>query len=249
MQRVAITYGPRRGWVYVRALCGADEDSVDGTDTASAIALIDRVLVRVPGAVYGPGDAHALVAADRDRVLAAIYVREVGSKVTSSPVCASCKAAFDIDFDLSAIVGALVPEAAAPMRAGDGSYTTAAGTRFQLPTGEDELCAASSPSPRDELAARCHLGGPLDVEALAAAMEAAAPLVDIELDTSCAECGHPQSLHFDVQSFLLGWLVAERRQRMFEQHLLARSLRWSLTEILSLTRTQRRFHAELADRG
>jgi hypothetical protein len=247
LQRVAITYSARPGWAYVRTLCGSDEDSVDGTDTASTIALIDRLLVRVPGAAYGPGDAHLLVAADRDRVLAAVYMREAGRKVSSLPTCTACKQRFEIDFDLSTIVAALVPAVDAPHRASDGTFVTATGMQFRLPTGEEELLAAAHFSPREQLISRCHISGPVD-ESLADAMEAAAPLVDVELEATCAECGHTQALQFDIQSYFLGWLLAERRQRLFEQHLLARTLRWSLTEILSLTRAQRRLHAELADR-
>jgi hypothetical protein len=234
--------------VYLRPLCGADEDSVDGTDTASAIALLDRLLTAVPGASCGPGDAATLVAADRDRLLAAVYIREAGRRVTSSPQCAACNAKFDLEVDLSAIVRALVPDRGAPQRMSDGSYVAASGTRFRLPTGADELLASGSSAPREDLIGRCHLDGPLDAIELAGAMEQAAPLIDIELESTCPECGHAQSLRFDIQTFLLGWLIAERRQRLFEQHLLARTLRWSLTEIQSLTRAQRRMHAELADR-
>jgi len=248
MHRVAITCGVQPGWVYVRALCGADEESVEGTGTASAIAFLDRLLVAVAGSALGPGQAAELAAADRDRLLAAVYQRELGKRVTSSPACGACGARFDLDFDLAAMLGSLAPDHAGLQRLDDGSFATADGTRFRLPSGADELCAAAAPSPVDALLARCHLGGPSGPETIAAAMERAAPLVDLELDARCPACGTSQAMRFDIQSYFLGSLLAERRQRAAEVHRLARTLGWSLTEILSLTRAQRRLHAELADR-
>lgn len=229
MQRVAMIGG---GFVYLRELRGDDEDFVASTETASAIALVDRLLVAVPGTVHGPGDARRMTAADRDRVLAAVYQRDIASHVRSTPTCDACGKHFDLDVELSAIVRSLEPD-----------RTALAGLGCRLPTGEDELLAAADASPTEALAARCGVG-PGDM----AAIERAAPLIDLELEAACPECGKVHLLHFDIQTFLLGSLIAERRRRTIEVHHLARSLRWSLTEILSLTRTQRRLHADLADR-
>jgi len=249
MQRVPVTYCARPGWVYVRCLRGDDEESVDSTDTLSAIALLDRLLVDAPGAVVGPGAARALPAADRDRVLAALYLREIGGRVESSPVCPVCRTAFDLDFALGALLAAIDAERAAVARDPEGAYALADGTRFRLPSGADELIAAGEPAPAEALLAHCRLSGPGGAAEIAAAMQQVAPLVEAELDARCPSCGHAHAVRFDIQSFLLGLLIAERRKRIGDVHRLARSFGWSLTEILSLSRAQRRVHVELVDRA
>ncbi|HTJ46401.1 MAG TPA: hypothetical protein VL463_30055 [Kofleriaceae bacterium] len=249
MHRVPLTSGARAGWVYVRALRGDDEESIEATDTASAVAFVDRLLAAVPGAAAAPGDARRLTAADRDRVLAAIYLVEVSARVRSSPVCPSCGARFDLDFALAELVAELRPDHSSLRAEADGSFTAEDGTRFRIPNGDDELASVGEPSPSDALAARCHLGGPSSPAALAALMERAAPLIDVELDAVCPDCGHRHAIRFDIQSFLLGSLIAERKQRAAEVQALARSFGWSLTEILAMTRRQRRLHVELAERA
>jgi hypothetical protein len=247
MQRVAVKFGARPGWAYVRGLRGDDEESVEGTETLSAIALLDRLLIDAPGAVARPGQAAELTAADRDRVLAAIYLREIGARVLSSPSCPSCGARFDLEFDLSALIESLA--AAPPHRDATGAYVARDGTRFRLPSGTDELCAAVEADPASALCARCRIDGPGDADALSAAMEEVAPLIEAELDAACPECAARHAVRFDIQSFLLGVLIAERRARTGDVHRLARAFGWSLTEILSLSRSQRRVHLELVDRA
>jgi hypothetical protein len=83
---------------------------------------------------------------------------------------------------------------------------------------------------------------------VADALERIAPLLDVELDATCPECGHVHAVRFDVQRFFLGRLVAERAQRAAEIHRLARGYGWSLSEILSLPRARRRDYVELVER-
>jgi hypothetical protein len=248
MHRVATTCGARPGWVYVRALRGDDEESVDAVDTAQAIALVDRLLVPVPGAAHGPGDARRMTPADRDRVLATVYVRELGARVRATPACPACEKTFDLDFQLDALLASLAPDRGELRVETDGSFSLPDGTRFRLPCGDDELASISEARPAEALLARCHLGGPTAPDALAAVMERAAPLVEAELATTCPECGHRHAVRFELQAFFLGTLLAERRQRVAEVQQLARAFGWSLTEILSMTRAQRRMHVAMADR-
>lgn len=78
------------------------------------------------------------------------------------------------------------------------------------------------------------------LEAASDALQAAAPIIDLELAASCADCGHQQTAHFDLQSFLLQRLINERENLLAEVHLLASAYGWSLSEILSLARSTRR---------
>ena len=74
-----------------------------------------------------------------------------------------------------------------------------------------------------------------------------APIMDIELAASCAECGHVHTVEFDIQSYLLGALLGERRRLMREVHRIAAFYGWSLDEILSLERTERRQLVDLIE--
>lgn len=233
MQRVAMIGG---GFVYLRELRGEDEDYVTSTETASAIALVDRLLVAIPGVAHRPGEACRMTAADRDRVLAAVYERDIARHIRSTPMCEKCGKPFDLDIELSAIVRSLEPDRVA-----------LASLQCRLPTGEDELLAAAEAAPEEALAVRCGVAAS-DAATTMATIERAAPLIDLELEAACPDCKNVHLLHFDIQTFLLGSLIAERRRRTIEVHQLARTLGWSLTEILSLSRSQRRLHAELADR-
>ena len=134
MRRVAIRYGSRLGWAYLRELRGIDEESVEGTETDVAIALLDRLLLPVVGAAVAPGGAGALCAADRDRLLAAIYLRAIGRRIAANARCAACAQPFDLDFDLADLVASLDQAAVIGWRTADGGFETPDGLRFRLPT-------------------------------------------------------------------------------------------------------------------
>jgi hypothetical protein len=246
MRRVSLRYGSRAGWAYLRELRGDDEESVFGTETVSAIALLDRLLVAVPGAAIGPGEAGELCAADRDRLLAAIYRAELGPRITASPRCAACDEPYDLEFELDELV-ATVDASPGDQRAEAGMVRVDDGVA-RVPTGLDELEASHADDPGAVLAARCTVSGPIEPERLAAALAEAAPLLDLELDAVCPSCGHAAQLAFDIQDYLLGTLVEERARRAGEVHRLARSYGWSLTEIQSLPRARRKVFVDLAER-
>lgn len=248
MQRIAITYGARTGFLCLRELRGADEEAIRDVDTWSAIGLVDRLLVDAPGVAVRPGEAAALTAADRDRVLAALHARELGDRIASTATCPACDARFDLDFHLSALLDGLVPDRAGVIADDAGGFTLADGTRFRVPTGQDELEAAAAPAPGEALIRRCRLAGDGDPAEVAEALERIAPLLDLELDAACPECGHVHAVRFDMQRFLLGRLLAESQQRTAEIHRLARGYGWSLSEILSLPRARRREHVDLIER-
>jgi hypothetical protein len=247
MRRVPIRYGPRAGWAYLRELRGSDEEAVDGTDTDVAIALLDRLLLSVPGAALGPGDAATLCAADRDRLLAAVHLRSIGSRIASSPTCGGCGARFDLEFDLATMVAEL-DAGAAPWRRPDGTYETPGGLRFRLPTGADELAAAGSADAERRIAEGCVLAGEADPATVGGAMESVAPLVDVELAATCPACGREQPLRFDIQSYLLARLLSEHATRAREIHALAVAYRWGLDEILALPRARRATFLDFLER-
>jgi hypothetical protein len=249
--KLSLDYGRRPGWVSLRELRGADEEMVEATDSASAIALLDRVLLAEPGVTLGPGQAVELVVPDRDRLLAAVYVRSFGLQVESTVCCRCCERRFDLDFSLQDLLHTL-RNVSRPPSADDGLFALPDGRRFRLPTGVDEQAVAPLPPEEQEptLLARCLVdnGAAVDADALARGMRLAAPLLDLDVDARCPECGESQTVRFDMQHYLLARILEERRLRAWEFHRLARAYGWSRTEILDVPRSRRRLHVDLIER-
>lgn len=239
--------------VRLRELTGFDEQSISGVDTATAINLLDRLLVRAPGSSAEEFNAAKLTASQRDRLLAAVYERNFGPRIESTLRCTLCGELFDLTFSLENLLAALSASASssfADVRP-DGTFSFPNGVRFRLPTGEDEMAVAGL-SPEDaerELLERCVIEPEniVDLEAVQQAMEEVAPILDLDLDAQCPECGGKQSVHFDVQFYLLRALEQERKQMAREVHRLAIAYGWSLNEILGLFRSQRRAFVELIE--
>lgn len=228
----------RRSTAYVRRLTGLDEQAVGSSDTLAAVELIDRVCVCVGEDALAPGQAIDLTAHDRDRILAALYSDTYGPEVQGVASCSACGQPFDFSFALDGLLASLEQARA----------NASAGLSVRPPTARDELAVAAL-SPDDaarELARRCLGDQPFDAQALDAALSAQAPIVSMELDATCPECGTVRAIAFDIQSTFLGSLLAERSELAREIHQLALTYRWSLSDILSLSRGQRRQFADLA---
>jgi len=233
--------------VGVRELTGLDEQFVRGTDTATAIGLLDQVVEARPASGWR---AALLTASDRDRLLAAVYRATYGPRVDTTVNCGRCGAPFDLSFSLDDLMDSVysAPESVGVEEVQDGEWRVSGGARFRLPTGEDELAVAGLDPAKaaSVLCERCVTDGAAD-EAVEEAIETLAPVVDLDIQTACPECGVRQALHFDLQSYLLSSLEHERAQLLREVHRIAAAYRWSLREILSLPRSERRAFADLIE--
>jgi hypothetical protein len=87
----------------------------------------------------------------------------------------------------------------------------------------------------------------VDIETSCQKLEQAAPILDLELDSKCPECGHQQPAHFDVQSYVLKRILNERELLLTEVHYLAVNYNWSLTEIMEMPRTMRKTLTKMLD--
>jgi len=251
--QVPLEHKNNGGWVCLRELSGEDEDLVEGTSTAVAIRLLDRLLTAEPGTASDPENAAKLTASDRDRLLVSVYTQTYGSRIESTMDCENCGKPFDLDFSLDTLQSNLLQNKNndAAKFEGDGIFSLPDGRRLRLPTGEDELAVSGLPFEEAQLAllARCMLNDdpPKDHEMIQKAMQELAPIMDLILDAVCPECDHKQSVHFDIQSYLLTALKQERNQLMHEVHRLASTYGWSLHEIMSLARSRRQALASLVE--
>lgn len=222
--------------------------------TQSVVGLLSRL-------VQWPADAQVqtceLAAPDRDRLLAAIYERTFGKRIESTAVCTACSSPFDLDFSLDDLRAALDHSAdSSTTRAlPDGTFRTAGGMRFRLPTAQEEIDAALLPPEegRRTLASRCILEAPAgnarpdSLDELESAIEEVAPVLDLDVAMACPECGARQSVRFDVQFYLLCAIRQERAQLSHEIHRIASAYGWRLNEILALERSERRALTELIE--
>jgi hypothetical protein len=236
--------------VRVREMNGYDERAVDDRTTDTAIRLLDG-LVRADDS-SSIGSVADLTASDRDRLLAAVYRAAFGDRIESTVTCSRCRLPFDLRFSLTDLLDSLDRDshATGAERFPDNTFRLPGTPRFRLPTGRDERAIACLPAAdaERELLRRCVVDGPIaDPDALQHALERLAPLMDVELGARCAECGANQVVHFDIQSYLLGALANEHRRLIVDVHRLASAFNWSLGEILSLPRTERRTLVDLVD--
>ncbi|MFC8095409.1 hypothetical protein [Streptomyces sp. NPDC057301] len=229
--------------VELRELTGAVERTVNATSTSAAVTLLDGICL--PRRDGPAATTAALPAADRDRLLLAAHRRAFGDRIEATVRCRACRSPFDLDFTLSALETAL--DAAGPPEAlpdADGWYSVAGYGRFRLPTGADEIAVAGLDGTAGvaELVRRCvpepHPG--FDPDGFQDLLGRLAPLADLDLDCACPECGTGQPVHFDIQSYFLSALLADRRRLVLDVHRLACAYRWSHREILELPRAERR---------
>ncbi|MCK5545294.1 MAG: hypothetical protein KAI35_08750 [Desulfobulbaceae bacterium] len=253
IDHVPLNFLPGSTWASLRELCGHDEQSVGEAGTVEAIRLFDRLLVATSGTDMGPGKARVLTAADRDRLLAAIYIHTYGSRIAGTVHCNNCDAPFDIDFSLEKLLSHIYngTNQTNVEKEHDGAFRLPDGHRFRLPTGEDE-CVILGMSPEEaerELLRRCALeGDPTgDTESLQRTMKDLAPLLDLDLEAHCPECKREQMVHFDIQHYLFSALRQEQKQLALEVHRLATAYGWSLNEILQLPRSSRRTYVALVE--
>lgn len=249
-EAIPLRFAGRSRFARLRELTGRDEQAVSGAGTASAIRLLDSLLdtASMPPTI----NVADLVAADRDRLLAAVCQRAFGDRIESTLTCVRCGQPFDLYFSLSQLMELQDERRSSHWRALDGGRIgTASGVSFRLPTGNDELAVAGLDPGEVEslLLRRCTEGGewPDGREVFEELLEQVAPLLDLELVAPCAECNFVHTVEFDIQSYVLGAILAERRRLLVEVNRIARAYSWSLDEILSLKRSDRRQLVELIE--
>lgn len=229
-------------FVAVREIRG-DEEVAD----LSAHALASRLIVA--GSV--PQDRLSL--ADQDRIMAEIYRAIYGAVVECHVPCPACGKRFEMTFDLDDWMATLTLDPGADVRAGpEGTFVLeGAGQgrpiRFRLPREADLMVVTGLTADRaaEILRTRCVLEGDPNDARLEAVMARVGPLLDDQIETACAYCGHEQSVAFNLSDFLIASIARERPLINREIHQLARAYHWSRPDILAMPRSSRRQHVRL----
>ncbi len=215
--------------------------AVTETGAAQAIALIDAMAERWPDRVQAAAD---LSVSDRDRLMAQIYARVFGGRISGTSECQGCAERFDFDFALDDLLASVEAE---PARADADGWYIDGDTRFRLPTGRDELAAQGQPADRaaEVIALACApKASAADRARIESRMARIAPLIDLSLQADCPECGTPNTMRFAAERYCLTALLRDRPRLMREVHRLGAAYHWPLSDILSLPRDDRRALAE-----
>jgi hypothetical protein len=230
--------------VYLRSLSGADEMTVENADTKNLLTLLESLMQ--PCATDNKLHAAQIVTADRDRLLASLYVSIYGNKVESTVNCTACNQKFDLDFSLYELLRHYEPAADV---SNNGQYQLEPGIRFRLPNGEDEIFinGFTQAEAERQLLERCLLEGNVETDNKKVQLKMAelAPVLSMQMQVNCPECGNEQQVQFDMQSFFLTKLKQERPELMREIHCIASQYHWSQQEILNLPRNLRKQYAAL----
>lgn len=254
-QQVKLRFQPGTPTVSLRSLTGHAERGVRDVSTACAVDLLEQLVEWPTGTMP---QTRELTAPDRDRLLAAIYQGSFGGKIASTARCTACSSPFDLSFLLEDLLTAQERSAAAGSARAlpDGTFVTASGLRFRLPTAREEIELAMLPAEQGPhaIAARCVLhpdinGNPTQdlLDELESVLEEVAPPLDLDISTSCPECNAPQTAHFDLQFYLLRAIEQQRNQMVCDVHRIASAYGWHLDEILGLERTERRALVQLIE--
>ncbi len=243
--------GPRRA--LLREPSGLDESFCVREDPVLASELIGRLLVVVESDPSLQKDVWSLSIAERDRLVAELYSRCYGDNIDAVVSCGGCNKTFSLGFSLAGLVAnrsEMTPERATITGPDEqGVYHLQDGSSFRLPTAGDERFLRGTAPARSAraLLERCVKSGDVEgsAEQVQQAMELVAPVLSLDLPTTCPLCGHEQEVPFDLVGFFMAALLRERPLLFREVHCLARAYRWSHAEILALPRTERRAYVAL----
>jgi hypothetical protein len=225
----------------LRPLVGWDEMSVDIADTSAAFKLLARLAINDDGS---PAEIEALTVSRCDRLIAELYYALYGKRAQCRVRCASCNENYEFDLALPDII--LAQDSIRPHPpAADGAWTIPDGRRVRAPLIGD-IWAAGGP---EALLERLVVAGDpaTDRESVIEFLERAAPVLSIDLDAACPHCGKDEIVRFDLARYLAQRLAGERAFLVRETHLIASRYGWTHTEIMSLTRQDRRAYAGLIE--
>ena len=236
--------------IFLSELTAADELSVEGINTRSAVKLLDRLIDK--SQLSDSFDVSDLSVSDRDWILSQLYQHYWNDRILSSLHCERCDEPFDLSFQLSKLT--------------ENVFSTRNNWRVKG-NAEVELSPEINPEEAEEILKiptyrqekhlfRCNDKSALSSlskqvndshssEKISDWLESAAPILDLELSASCPECDSEYFAHFDIQSYFLQKLINEKTSTLSEIHLIASTYGWSLSEIQSLPRSVRQTMANL----
>ena len=213
-------------------MTGADEIALAAVSAAPALVLLEHLAAGL--------DIAGLSVSQIDRALAGIYFMLYGPQAECRAICESCGEKYDFSLDLPQIIADQDAERPA-LPDSEGIWTLPNGARVRAPTQSD---LADDPA---TLAARLTVEGETDAGVVGAFLETASPVLTLDMDANCPDCGATAQMRFDLANYLTRRLAAEHPFLVRETHLIASRYGWSHSEIMALTRDDRRAYSGLIE--
>src|SRR6267143_1987133 len=247
----------------------------DQAETASLVTAVLSRAVRRIGNINPVTEemARQLLVADRQFLLMKLRQRTFGDLVRADLYCpwASCGRRASMEFkigdlpveeatQLSPLYSLFLSRTA--LDEGDASRRE---VTFRLPTGADQEAVSSLLATNEAEALSLLLRrtiqriGSCDFPSgeqitelsslaraeIAAEMERVAPRVELNLETSCPECGRAFLVPFDIHRFFFGELRTDLHLLYQQVHYLAYHFHWSESEIMAMPGNKRQKYIEL----
>ena len=234
-RRRDFAFRPVDGALEVALAEAAAEPSVPRAVTS----VLAAALARLGGEPADVQTVRELAVGDRQFLVRQLSAHLGRDPVWLTAVCRACGESFDFQ----------LRQAALPVKeAGDGfPFAEVDGMRLRVPRGADQEAIADiddDDEAIEALFARCLIEGDGELEAAAAALEAASPEVALAALATCPSCDAANEVAIDPY---LG-LQRHGEELFAEVHLLASTYHWSQAEILALPRERRRLYLRLIDR-
>jgi hypothetical protein len=231
-------------------LLGAWERVRGAAPVGRAVALLAAARDDLPTAAI-----EALPLGVRDACLLALREQWFGRFAESVTRCPRCSELLEMQLDVASLQIAPSAPPDEPLVADvEGVRIT-----FRLPCSADIVAAGSAPneSGTDVVLHRCILAASRDgepvraadlpsqvIEHVVARMEQADPMASLELDLTCAGCGHAWAARLDVAGFLWDEVETWAQRALDDVHALASAYGWSEHDILALTPARRQLYLE-----
>jgi hypothetical protein len=227
--------------VTLRPLRGDDELCLQAPTAAAAIELLARLAHTLDGSALALAE---LSVSQVDRLLAALYGELYGNAAECRVRCGGCGERYEFTLDLVALQSAQDAARPPPCDA-QGGWSFDEDCRLRAPRLAD-LELAATPA---QLLGRLLLSGSSEgrEKELLEFLERAAPVLSLDLAAPCPHCAREQSVRFDLARYLAQRLHGERPFLLRETHLIASRYGWSHTEVMALSRDDRRAYARLIE--
>ncbi|HEY2324275.1 MAG TPA: phage baseplate protein [Thermoanaerobaculia bacterium] len=193
------------------------------------------------------GDATGLPVGRRDALLLDLREQIFGNALTGITSCPACGEEIELSFAVGEVRAE--PSEVQSVRVVEGEYDLEA----RLPTSAD-LAAIETLGDlslaRETLFERCvgvamrDLPSPV-VDSVIAAMAAADPQADVQVEAACPSCGEQWREPFDIASYLFSELSVFARRLLSDVHELAAAYGWSERDILALSPARRTAYLEM----
>jgi len=238
--------------------------SLPGSTTlaGATTGLLTRCVKRV-GTIQDitPSLIADLLVGDRDYLVLRLREMTFGPRVDALVHCPNlaCGKVMDLSFSIEDITIERKPV----LRRTFSIETDLYGVEFRLPTGafqEEAAQVSSAAIDFDRLLAGCvtQIGESTDVDATAiralpietrsrieGAIQRLAPVLEIEFEAECPECGRAFLFPVDFTRFFFDQMKTNLRDLELEIHFLAKNYHWAESEILAMTRKKRKRYVSL----